>query len=409
MKKTKTSKENKKNSRNPAKIKVVGVGGGGGNAITRMREDFIKGVEFIAINCDVQDLDYCNVHKKIYIGKNVTRGLGAGMNPDLGRQAAEENRAEIAEALRGADLVFITCGLGGGSGSGGVSVVAEVAREVGALTIAVVTKPFAFEGKQRMDVAIGALTKLKEKVDAYIVVPNDRIFSIINKETSILKAFEAIDDVLRNSVKGIAELITLPGMVNIDFADVKAVMQNTGAATIGIGMASGKDRAITAVNQAISPPLLESGIEGAKGILYSISGGRDLKMNEINDIGKIIADSIDQSAKIIFGTYHDRKLKQGQIKVTVIATSFNGTASLIKKPELTSVTNLFGERISMESRHEEPRSVPKLEPRPLLSPALSKVTGPTVSTSESSKPNEDTKKKAVDIWDIPAFLRKKKK
>lgn len=372
------------------------MGGGGGNAISRMREDFIKGVEFIAVNSDVQDLDYCNAHKKICVGKNVTRGLGAGMNPDLGRQAAEENKAEIAEVLRGADLVFITCGLGGGSGSGGVTVVAEMAKEVGALTIAVVTKPFAFEGKQRMDIAVNALGKLKEKIDAYIVVPNDRIFAVINKDTSILKAFEAIDDVLRNSVKGIAELITLPGMVNIDFADVKAVMQNAGATTIGIGMASGKDRAITAVNQAINPPLLESGIEGAKGILYSISGGRDLKMNEINDIGKIIADSIDPSAKIIFGTYHDRKLRQGQIKVTVIATSFNGTASLIKKPEPASMS-LFGEKVST------------------LSPALSKATSVALGAAASSKnedlnkPGEEAKKKAVDIWDIPAFLRKKKK
>lgn len=402
MSKQKSQKKEptKKNGRSPAKIKVVGIGGGGSNAISRMKEDFIKGVEFIAVNTDAQDLDYCNAHKKIYIGKNTTRGLGAGMNPDLGRQAAEENRAEIADALRGADLVFITCGMGGGTGSIGVSVVAEIAREVGALTIAVVTKPFTFEGGQRMKIATDALVKLKDKVDSYIVVPNDRIFSVINKETSITKAFEAIDDVLRNAVKGIAELITMPGIINIDFADVKAVMQNTGSSIVGIGMSSGKDRAVAAVNQAINSPLLESTIDGAKGVLFGVSGGRDLKMSEINDIAKIIADSIDSSAKIIFGAYHDRKLKHGQIKVTLIATSFNGGA-LVRKPELTSVTNLFGERVSVDS---------KLEVKPVLLEQKNLAFANNVKEEVvSSSKTDASKKKVGDIWDIPAFLRKKKK
>lgn len=413
IKKDKKEQPKKNGGRSLARIKVVGVGGGGGNAISRMREDFIKGVEFIAINPDVQDLDYCNAHRKLYIGKNVTRGLGAGMNPELGRQAAEENRTEIADALKGADLVFITCGLGGGSGSGGISVVAEVAKEVGALTVAVVTKPFSFEGKQRMDIAVGALGKLKEKVDAYIIVPNDKIFSVINKETSIVKAFEAIDDVLRNAVQGIAELIAMPGIINIDFADVKAIMQNAGSTIVGLGIASGKDRAVTAINQAINSPLLESTVEGARGVLFGVSGGRDLKMNEINDVAKIIADNVDVSAKIIFGAYHDRKLKQGQIKVTVIATGFNGTGSLIKKQEFSSLTNLFGERVAVESRSEESRSQPRLEPRvafsankEVLIPSSLPITK-TVTSEDANK--ADTKKKAVDIWDIPAFLRKKKK
>ncbi len=398
--KSKKKELTKKNGRSPAKIKVVGIGGGGSNAISRMKEDFVKGVEFIAVNTDAQDLDYCSAHKKIYIGKNTTRGLGAGMNPDLGRQAAEENRAEIADALRGADLVFITCGMGGGTGSIGVSVVAEIAREVGVLTIAVVTKPFTFEGGQRMKIATDALGKLKDKVDSYIVVPNDRIFSVINKETSITKAFEAIDDVLRNAVKGIAELITMPGIINIDFADVKAVMQNTGSSIVGIGIASGKDRAVTAVNQAVNSPLLESTIDGAKGVLFGVSGGRDLKMSEINDIAKIIADSIDSSAKIIFGAYHDRKLKHGQIKVTLIATSFNG-GSLVKKPELTSVTNLFGERVSVDS---------KLEVKPVLLEQKNLAFANNVKEEVvSTNKNDASKKKVADIWDIPAFLRKKKK
>ncbi len=388
----------KKNGRTLAKIKVVGVGGGGGNAVTRMKEDFLKGVEFIAVNTDVQDLDYCNAHKKIYIGKTVTKGLGAGMNPDLGRQAAEENRAEIADALRGADLVFITCGMGGGTGSVGISVVAEIAREVGALTVAVVTKPFTFEGGQRMKIATDALVKLKDKVDSFIVVPNDRIFVVIQKETSITKAFEAIDDVLRNAVRGIAELITMPGIINIDFSDVKAVMQNAGSSVVGIGIASGKDRAISAVNQAINSPLLESTIDGAKGVLFGVSGGRDLKMSEINDIAKVIADSIDSSAKIIFGAYHDRKLKKGQIKVTLIATSFNGSA-LMRKPDLTSVTNLFGEKVSVSD---------KSEPKLAFANNIKEVKEVKESVV-SDKDKEDSKKKSSDIWDIPAFLRKKKK
>ncbi len=390
----------KKNGRTLAKIKVVGVGGGGGNAVTRMKEDFLKGVEFIAINTDVQDLDYCSAHKKIYIGKTVTRGLGAGMNPDLGRQAAEENRAEIAEALRGADLVFITCGMGGGTGSVGVSVVAEIAREVGALTVAVVTKPFTFEGGQRMKIATDALVKLKDKVDSFIVVPNDRIFVVIQKETSIIKAFEAIDDVLRNAVRGIAELITMPGIINIDFSDVKAIMQNAGSSVVGIGIASGKDRAISAVNQAINSPLLESTIDGAKGVLFGVSGGRDLKMSEINDIAKVIADSIDSSAKIIFGAYHDRKLKKGQIKVTLIATSFNGGNAFVRKPELTSVTNLFGEKVSVDN---------KVEPKLAFASNIKEGAVLSKQNVNDVSNKEDSKKKVADIWDIPAFLRKKKK
>ena len=245
---------------NRAKIKVVGIGGGGGNAISRMKEGFIRGIEFIAINTDAQDLDYCEAHKKVCIGKTVTRGLGTGMNPELGRKAAVESKTEIAEALQGADLIFITAGLGGGTGSGASPLIAEIAREVGALTIAVVTKPFTFEGGQRTKIADEALAKIKDKVDTYIVVPNDKIFEMISKDTSINKAFEAIDDVLRGSVQGIAELIAMPGIINVDFADVRTVMKNSGAALVGMGVASGKDRGLNAVSQVLNFPLIDISI-----------------------------------------------------------------------------------------------------------------------------------------------------
>jgi cell division protein FtsZ len=374
----------KKSSKNySAKIKVVGIGGGGGNAISRMKKNIcVRTIEFIAINTDAQDLDYCDVSKKIYIGKNLTRGLGTGMNPELGQQAAEENRAEISEALQGADLIFVTVGLGGGTGSGGVAVVAEVAKELGALTIAVVTRPFSFEGAQRSRIAQDALLKLKEKVDALITVPNDRIFNFIQKDTPLIKAFEYIDDVLRYAVEGIAELIVMPGIVNVDFADVKTIMQNTGSALIGIGIKSGQNRALNAVQEAINSPLLEVSIDGAKGILFGVSS-RDLKMSEVHEIAKVITESIDSSAKIIFGAYHDRKLPRGQLKVTLIATGFNG---LHMKGREASLPDLFSANIEM----------PKEEKKASI-----------IAVQKKEKP--EIKKKTTDAWDVPTFLRKKKK
>ncbi|MEK7590556.1 MAG: cell division protein FtsZ [Patescibacteria group bacterium] len=367
-----------------AKIKVIGVGGGGGNAVSRMRDSIsVKGIEFIAINTDAQDLDYCNAKTKIYIGKNLTRGLGTGMNPDIGRQAAEENRSDIVESLKGADLVFITAGLGGGTGSGASVVVAEAAKEIGALTVAVVTKPFLFEGAQRSRIATEALVKLKDKVDTLIVIPNDRIFSIIQKDTPIIKAFEHVDGVLMNAVQGIAELIAMPGIINVDFADVKAIMQDAGQALIGIGSGSGQDRAINAVTQAVSSPLVEVSIDGAKGVLFGIAGGRDLKMNEINEVAKVIAENVDPAAKIIFGAYHDRKIKNGRIKITLIAAGFNG--HVIKDHEPASST-LFGLPSINEQSNQEEREAKK----------------------EKKEKPKDSKEKDSDIWDIPTFLRKKK-
>jgi cell division protein FtsZ len=384
-----------------ASIKVVGVGGGGCNAVSRMRESGeLRGIDFIAINTDAQDLDFCSAHKKIYVGKNLTKGLGAGMNPEIGRQAAEENRSEIIESLKGADLVFVTAGLGGGTGSGASPVIAEAAREVGALTVAIVTKPFSFEGAQRGRIAGEALTKLKEKVDTYIVIPNDRIFNIISKDTPILKAFNVIDDVLKSAISGIAELIALHGLVNVDFADVKAIMQNTGSAVVSVGLSSGQERATNAVTSAINSPLLETSIEGAKGVLFGVSGSRDMKMNEVNDIAKIISGSIDPGAKIIFGAYYDKKVKPGAIKVTLIATNFNGVSGAKQEG---SATSLFG---SMAEQKNE-RSVPH------SAHVISGKEAHTIPVETKKDPKEEKappspKKPPKEIWDIPTFLRRKR-
>jgi cell division protein FtsZ len=364
--------KNKKNPKkfNLANIKVVGIGGAGGHIITRMgQKEGVKGVEFIAINTDAQDLVYTQARKKIYIGKTLTKGLGAGMNPELGKQAAEENHAEISEAFQGADIVFVTAGLGGGTGSFGSGVAADIARESGALTIAVVTKPFSFEGAQRMRIAQEALAQIKTKVDTLIVVPNDRIFSIINKDTSLIKAFEFVDDVLKNAVQAITELIISPGIVNLDFADIKAVMKDAGPAIIGVGVAVGPERAAKAVDLAVNSPLLETSIAGAKGVLFSVSGGRDLKMSEIQTIAKTISDSVDPGAKVIFGAYYDRRLPKKSLKVTIIATGFSNNFSQAVKS-----VSLFGE------------------------PELNKI--PEEIIEEKTKPEPKT--------EIPSFLRRKK-
>lgn len=379
-----------------AKIKVIGVGGGGGNAVSRMSEDIgIKGIEFIAINTDAQDLDYCKAKKKIYIGKNLTRGLGTGMNPDIGRQAAEENRSEIVEAVKGADLVFITAGEGGGTGSGASPVVAEVAKESGALTVAVVTKPFTFEGSQRSRIAQEAILKLKEKVDTLIVVPNDRIFSIIRKDTPLMKAFEYIDDVLRSAVQGIAELIAMPGIINLDFADVKAIMKDAGPALVSIGVAVGQDRAINAVNQVIKSPLLEVSIEGAKGVLFGVAGNRDLKMNEINEIAKVISGVVDPSAKIIFGAYYDRKLRPGHLKITLIATGFSGQVIHVMEPMPPTLFNAVSQSKTKSAPQETHRE-----------PFKNKELG--IDKSDRNEKKEPPKKNDDIFWDIPTFLRKRK-
>lgn len=305
-----------------ARIKVIGVGGSGKNALNYMINSKVKGVDFIAVNTDSQDLHHSLAKRKIHIGKNLTRGLGAGMNPELGKRAVEETKEEIQEAIKGADMVFITYGLGGGTGTGAGPIVAKISKEMGALTVGVVTKPFFFEGQQRMRLAETGLEELRAAVDAIIVIPNDRLLSTISKETTAKNAFATCDDVLKSAVEGISDLITTPGIINIDFADIKAVMSDAGSALMGIGLATGEKRAEEAAKMAINSPLLEVSINGAKGVLFSIAGGDDLGMFEIQDAAKIITESVDQNAKIIFGTVKDDKLKKGEVKITVIASSF---------------------------------------------------------------------------------------
>ena len=421
MKKQKKQKKSVSEDMRLATVKVVGVGGGGGNAVSRMSRDFSRGVDLIAINTDRQDLEQTNVKKKIHIGRNLTRGLGTGMNPDIGRQAAEENRSEIAEALHGADLVFVTAGLGGGTGTGAAPVVAETAKQAGALTIGVVTKPFAFEGAQRERVAQEGIIRLKDKVDALIVVPNDRIFSIISKDTPILKAFQAIDDVLKNALRGIVDFIVAPGIVNVDFADVRTIIQDAGSAVVGVGIASGGDRAIAAVNEALSCPLLEATPEGARGVLLGISGGRDLRMNEINEAARLVAQTVDPGARIIFGAYYDKDLRPNQVKITLIATGFGGNGS-------SSGNSLFGNQI-YESRQNfisnlkqdagvskpvgkegAPDAAPYAAVKSAASHAASGLDTLKTQPQGSKKP-EEKKQSHSDSWDwdVPAFLRKRKR
>jgi len=304
-----------------AGLKVVGVGGAGCNAVNRMVESGLAGVEFIAINTDAQALFGCNVDQRIHIGGNLTRGLGAGANHEVGKQACEENREEILKALDGADLVFITGGEGGGTGTGAMPVVAEIAKQAGALAVAVVTKPFNFEGKVRMNVAEKGIIDLEQKVDALITIPNDRLLQIVEKKTSLLEAFKAADDVLRQGVQGISDLITKPGLINLDFADVQAIMTSAGSALMGIGRGTGEHRAAEAARSAIASPLLETTIEGAKGVLFNITGGLDLTLMEVNEAAEAIARAVDPDAKIIFGAVVDEKL-QGEVVVTVLATGF---------------------------------------------------------------------------------------
>src|SRR3989338_8361086 len=335
-----------------ARIKVVGVGGSGCHALARMMNMRIEGVEFIALNTDAQDLHNSNAPQKIHIGKNLTRGLGAGMNPDLGRQAAEENRDEIQEALRGADMVFVAGGFGGGTCTGAAPIVAEAARQSGALTVAVITKPFSFEGIQRARIAEEGMQNLKEHVDTLITVQNDRLMQVIDRKTSLLTAFTMVDDVLRQGVQGISDLIVQPGVVNVDFADIKAIMKDAGPALMGIGFSTGEDRAMEAARNAIRSPLLDIAIDGARGVLFCVSGGEDLAMAEIHDAAKVITDSINPEAKVIFGAVIDERLKKGELKVTVIATGFNEDG-IVRAQEDSRKLEEGHERVMSAKDHKE--------------------------------------------------------
>ncbi|MFC1789704.1 cell division protein FtsZ [Patescibacteria group bacterium] len=304
------------------KIKVVGVGGSGSNAISRMVNCGISGVELIAVNTDDQDLKKIKADLKVRIGKNLTQGLGTGMNPEVGKKAAEEQKEELKEILKKTDMVFITCGLGGGTGTGASPVIAEIAKNSGALTIAIITKPFSFEGISRQKIADAGIKKLKEKVDCLISISNNKLLSVLNPGTSMSSAFWMCDEILREAVAGISDLILKPGIINIDFADIKAVMKNSGSALFGISRASGQSRAEIAAKVALKSPLLDVSPKGARGILFNVSGGRDISLSEVQEIGKIITEEVNPSAKVIFGASKDKKLPEGELKVTLVATGF---------------------------------------------------------------------------------------
>lgn len=387
-----------------ARIKVLGVGGSGKNALNHMINSKVRGVEFIAINTDAQDLHNTQAKKKIHIGKNLTRGLGTGMNPELGRRAVDEAQEEVREVVHGADMVFVAGGLGGGTCTGAAPRIAQIAKELGALTVAVVTKPFFFEGLQRMRVAEQGLEELRSVVDAIIVIPNDRLLSIISKETTARSAFAMCDEVLRQAVEAISDLITTPGVINIDFADIKAIMENAGPALMGIGNASGEKRAEEAAKMAINSPLLELSIAGAKGVLFSIAGGDDLTMFEIQDAAKVVTESVDPNAKIIFGTIRNDTLKKGEIRITVIATGF--PESMVRKSlfQHDSSTDKFIER---EKNLEEKEKKGKIYN---TIPAVSANNTPTTETTEkktTTTPLADIDDE--DEWSaVPAFLRRSK-
>lgn len=396
-----------------ASIKVIGVGGSGGNAVEHMIKKGIRGVEFIAINTDAQDLHHTKANTKLHIGKNVTKGLGAGMDPELGRLAAEENKEDIERILESADMVFITCGLGGGTGSGAGPIVAEIAKSMGALTVAVVTKPFSFEGSQRAQIAKESIEELQGKVDTLITIQNDRLLSIIEKKTTLREAFGIVDDVLRQAVQGISDLITFPGIINVDFADVRAIMQDAGSALMGIGTATGEDRAAKAALAAIQSPLLEISIEGARGVLFNVSGNEDLTMAEVAQAAKQITDSIDPDAKVIFGVTHDEAVKKGDIRITVIATGFDyhGQAP-IKPGKVKEVREIYKSPERPKLITQKPtatekqfiglkRDLPKIHLE-----SSDQIT--QIDFDQNLGIDIDQEKKAEENdFDIPAFIRKK--
>ncbi|MBI2047590.1 MAG: cell division protein FtsZ [Parcubacteria group bacterium] len=370
-----------------ARIYVVGVGGAGGNAVNHMIHSKVRGVEFMVMNTDVQDLQKSISSKKIHLGKNLTKGLGAGMNPEVGKKAAEETRTEIQDAIKGSDMVFIAAGMGGGTGSGAAPIIAKTAREAGALTVGVVTKPFFFEGTQRMNIALSAITELQNEVDALIIIPNDRLLQIVKKEMSALDAFAMSDEVLRQAVEGISDLITTPGVINVDFADIRAVMAEAGSALMGVGRASGEKRSEHAARMAINSPLLDVSVNGAKGVLFAIAGGPDLGMHEIQEAAKIITESISQDAKVIFGAINDPKLGKGEVKITVIASGF---------PEHTGGHKpLFNSLLSSNDNAKKNNKKEEL---------LNAVNGATGRKIDAAGEDDDGEWGAV-----PAFLRRSRK
>ncbi|MDP3995286.1 MAG: cell division protein FtsZ [bacterium] len=381
-----------------AKIKVIGVGGGGSSAVNRMIEERIRGVEFVAVNTDAQALHHNKAQTKLHIGQTVTRGLGAGMNPDLGRKSAEETQDEIKDILKDTDMVFITCGLGGGTGTGAAPVVADIARDLGALTVAIVTKPFMFEGQQRRAIAEAGLEELVEKVDTIITIPNDRLLQVIDKKSCLIDAFKVVDDVLRQGVQGISELITVPGLINVDFADVKAIMSGSGSALMGIGRGSGENRAIDAAKAAIDSPLLEMAIDGARGILFTVTGSSDLGMYEINEAAKIITGAADDDAKVIFGAVINEDLKD-EVKITVVATGFEGSGRAVQQQHRHVLAQDHREDMDLAHAEEldKKRAVFFERESPL----------PEHSDSRPESDSADRDENEQEELEIPAFIRKK--
>lgn len=400
-----------------ARIRVVGVGGSGGNAVNHMVSSKVKGVEFIAINSDAQDLHHSLAKKKIHIGKNLTRGLGAGGNPDMGRRAAEETREEINNSIKGSDMIFITGGMGGGTGTGAAPVVAKIARDSGALTVGVVTKPFLFEGQERMRLAMQGIEELKHEVDALITIPNDRLLAIVDKETTVRSAFEQCDNILKQAVEGISDLITMPGIINVDFADIRSVMENAGSALMGVGVSSGEKRSEEAARAAINSPLLEVSITGAKGVLFAIAGGEDLGMLEIQDAARVITESIDPQARVIFGAIRDEKLKKNELKVTVIATGFPEESDSVSSYSIARRAPVAAEVTKREAEpepEEQPvrgkifNSLPKRSEMDEIKPASpTPKSEPPKRDPKPVDPADDTEDD--DDWGaVPAFLRRSK-
>ncbi|MCM3732254.1 cell division protein FtsZ [Fictibacillus nanhaiensis] len=376
-----------------ATIKVIGVGGGGSNAVNRMIEHGVQGVEFICVNTDAQALNLSKAPVKMQIGTKLTRGLGAGANPDIGKKAAEESREQIEEALSGADMVFVTAGMGGGTGTGAAPVVAEIAKDLGALTVGVVTRPFTFEGRKRSTQAVGGISVFKEKVDTLIVIPNDRLLEIVDKNTPMLEAFREADNVLRQGVQGISDLIAVPGLINLDFADVKTIMTERGSALMGIGVGTGENRAAEAAKKAISSPLLETSIDGAKGVLMNITGGANLSLYEVNEAADIVSSASDPEVNMIFGSVINEELKD-EILVTVIATGFDENEKLVNN----------------QQRAERPR----MQQSPASNQSHSNQSQPQSQGQTQSQSREENQSESrnnsysnadSDTLDIPTFLR----
>ena len=366
---------------NFALIKVVGVGGGGSNAVNRMIRSDLMGVEFISVNTDAQALLLSDAPHKIRVGDKITKGLGAGADPSVGRKAAEEDSEKLYESLKEADMVFITAGMGGGTGTGAAPIIAEIAKDIGALTVAVVTKPFQFEGSKRRLLAEQGIQELVDKVDTLIVIPNDRLLQVVEKQTSMVDAFRIVDDVLRQGVQGISDLITVPGLINLDFADVKTIMTNAGSALMGIGHGAGESRASDAARQAIMSPLLEQSIDGARGVLFTITGGPDLTLFEVNEAAEIIHDAADPEANIIFGAVIDDRMA-GEVKISVIATGFDASRPL--------------------KRIEQPIHRRQVEPRPVERSAV------PVGAGVAAVPEKaDEKRYDPNDLEVPSFLRRR--